>query len=266
MLIDGIDFDALYKEQLRQAKRTEKSPQHWDRRASRMAENCGRSDSRYLRELLAKIDFTGASTLLDVGCGPGTVCLAAAGRLEQVYGLDYSSGMLEVAAQRAAAQGVSNAVWLHRAWEDSWQGLPVCDIAVASRSTLVGDLRQALAKLNRQARLRVYTTHTVSGTFVDEDLLQAIGRSVERLPNYIYAVNILYQMGIHARVDFIHDDLCQKAPTFEEAVQAVSRATGELDTSERQRLAEYCRHRKAKPAAGKKWALVYWDCEPEAAR
>ncbi|WP_380184687.1 class I SAM-dependent methyltransferase [Kalamiella sp. sgz302252] len=265
MLIDGIDFALLYKEQLRQAKRTEKSPQHWDRRASKMAESCGRSASRYLRELLSHMDLTGASTLLDIGCGPGTVCLAVADRLDKVYGLDYSTGMLEVAAQRAAAQGVDNAVWLPRAWEDSWEDLPVCDIAVASRSTLVGDLRQALAKLNRQARLRVYTTHTVSGTFVDPELLRAIDRPVEQLPNYIYAVNILYQMGIHARVDFIEDDRCQKAQTFEDALQAVSRATGELNASEQQRLAEYCQQRKA-PAAGKKWALVYWDCQPETGR
>lgn len=180
MLIDDIDFARLYQEQLRQASRTEKSPQHWDSRAKDMAQSGGRADSGYLRELLAQIDLTGASTLLDVGCGPGTVCLAVADQLEQIYGLDYSAGMLDVAAQRAAARGVDNAVWLH---------------------------------------------------------------------------------------DFIYDDAPTTEMTFEAALQTVSRVIGPLNANERQRLADYCVRRQAEPpTSGKKWALVSWDCQPEAAR
>ncbi|WP_158783306.1 class I SAM-dependent methyltransferase [Pantoea sp. BAV 3049] len=200
MLIDDIDFAALYQQQLRLAKRTEKSPEYWDGRAQEMSAICASPQSPYLQQLLAKIDFTGASTLLDVGCGPGTVCLNAASRLEQVYGIDYSSGMLEAAAQKAKVMGVNNVTLLQRAWEECWDELPVCDIAVASRSTLVGDLRDAMFKLNQQARLRIYTTHTVTGRFGDP---QPGEEEKPELPNYIYAVNVLYQMGIQARVDFI---------------------------------------------------------------
>ncbi|MBV4366050.1 class I SAM-dependent methyltransferase [Erwinia phyllosphaerae] len=257
MLIDRIDFAALYQQQLQQAKRTEKSPQHWDKRAQKMSD--APASSQYLQQLVARIDLSDAATLLDVGCGPGTVCLALADRLEQVHGLDYSKGMLDVAGQRAASLGINNALWHHRAWEESWDDIPVCDIAVASRSTLVGDLRQALEKLNKQARLRVYTTHTVSGTFLDPLLLRAIGRPVDELPNYIYAVNTLYQMGIHARVDFIRD-AAPPEKSIEQTIQAVERASGKLDENERRCLIDY--YRQQEPPTGKEWALVSWECRP----
>ena len=47
------------------------------------------------KSFVSKINFEGAKSLLDVGCGPGTIALEAAPHLEAVYGLDYSSGMLE---------------------------------------------------------------------------------------------------------------------------------------------------------------------------
>lgn len=37
MLIDDIDFADLYLQQLKLAHRTEKTPDHWDQRAEKMA-------------------------------------------------------------------------------------------------------------------------------------------------------------------------------------------------------------------------------------
>ncbi|ATA21444.1 methyltransferase family protein [Gibbsiella quercinecans] len=264
MLIDDIDFATLYQQQMKLAKRTEKTPEHWDRRAEKMAQTCANPQDPYLAQLIARMDFTGAQTLLDMGCGPGSVCLNVADRLQRVYGLDYSSGMLAVARQRAQAQGIANATLLRKAWEDSWDDVPQCDIAVASRSTLVADLRQAMRKLNDKARLRVYTTHTVSPSFVDPAIQRALGRPVVELPNYAYAFNVLYQMGIQPRVDFIRGPNCQaQTDTFEAFISAVAWSTGELNDEEKQRLFDYFTQRKHGPrplvAPTRDWALLWWD-------
>ncbi len=71
-------------------------------------------------------------------------------------------------------------------------------------------MRQAMSKLNNQARLRVYTTHLVSTSFVSPAIQRAAGREVIELPNYIFALNVLYQMGIYAHVDFIRGQNCQQ--------------------------------------------------------
>ncbi len=119
-----------------------KTPDHWDQRAEKMAENCASPTDSYLQQLTSKIDLQGAQTLFDMGCGPGTVSLALADKLTTIYGVDYSQGMLNVAARRAAALKADNVHWIQRAWEEDWSDLPRCDIAVASRSTLVADMRQ----------------------------------------------------------------------------------------------------------------------------
>lgn len=264
MIIDQIDFSALYRAHLARAARTAKTPEHWNKRAEKIAANCAAPRDPYLEQFAAKMDFSGAQTLLDVGCGPGSVCLNVASHFEHVYGIDYSEGMLDVARRRAAAMGVTNATFIHCAWEDDWSGLPECDIAVASRSTLVMDLEQALYKLNQKARLRVYTTHTVAPTFVDPRILSAIGRTSAFLPNYIYAVNILYRMGIYAKVDFIRGPNCQgQIETFERFAQGVAWSLGGLSESEMLSLKDYYNQHRHDDlpfvSPTRDWAFVFWD-------
>lgn len=268
MLIDDIDFAELYRQQLVLAKRTEKTPDHWDKRAEKMAENCASPTDSYLLQLLEKIDLRDAKSLFDMGCGPGTVSLALADQLPTVYGVDYSPGMLSVAARRATASGANHIQWIPRAWEDNWDDLPRCDIAVASRSTLVSDMRQAMYKLNRQARLRVYTTHLVSTAFVSPDIQRAAGREVIELPNYIYALNVLYQMGIHAHVDFIRGQNCQQDnSTWERFEQNVRWSLGEISAEECERLARWYALQDARTLApaSRDWALIWWESVPEEA-
>ncbi len=263
MLIDDIDFAHLYRQQLKIARRTEKTPAHWDARAQKMAVNCARPADGYLLQLLEKIDLTGAETLFDMGCGPGTVALALADRLQAVHGVDYSPMMLEVAKTRAAQMNIVNAHWHCRAWEDTWDDIPRCDVAVASRSTLVSDMREAMTKLNRQARLRVYTTHLVSPTFMSPAIQRALGREVIELPNYIYALNVLYQMGIQARVDFIRGSNCQgDNTTFARFEENVSWTLGTLNDEDRARLQHWYQQQDPQTIAPatRDWALISWDC------
>lgn len=105
MLIDDIDFADLYLQQLRLAHRTEKTPDHWDQRAEKMAENCASPTDSYLQQLTSKIDLQGAQTLFDMGCGPGTVSLALADKLTTIYGVDYSQDAERCRPSRRRAKG-----------------------------------------------------------------------------------------------------------------------------------------------------------------
>ncbi|MFQ6371668.1 class I SAM-dependent methyltransferase [Shewanella sp. YIC-542] len=264
MILDELDFAGLYRQQMQLAGRTTKAPEHWDARAEKMAQVCANPQDPYLLQLQAKIDLEGADSLLDMGCGPGSVCLNLAPSLGRVYGLDYSKGMLDVAARRAQHMGLDNVTLVNKSWEDDWSEIPECDLAVASRSTLVADLRAALIKLNNKTRLRVYTTHTVATSFVDVNVQKAIGRTVVELPNYIFAVNILYQLGINPKVDYIRGPNCQNnTDTFEQFSEAVNWSLGTLDDTEMQRLFDYYQQKRQRGEAivppSRDWALVYWD-------
>lgn len=202
--IRDIDFGELYRQHMAAVGRP-KSAAEWDARAE--GAKLPTADSGYTAEFVRRMDLSGCDSLLDVGCGPGHIALAVAHRLRTVIGLDHSPRMLECFMENAQAQGASGARTTLRSWYEDWDDVPVCDVVVASRSTAVMDMADALRKLNAKARQRVYLTSLVGGQFRDAGQLAASGQPVPPpLPDYLYIVNILHAMGIRARVDFIGAD------------------------------------------------------------
>ena len=64
------------------------------------------------------LGLDGTGTLLDVGCGPGTVALRLAARFGRVVGVDPDPGMLAEAARLAGEAGIANATWILARGED----------------------------------------------------------------------------------------------------------------------------------------------------
>lgn len=261
MTIDDVDFARIYREHMA-AARARRPPEAWDARAERAGR--GKGDEAYVEAFVGRMDFTGCATLLDVGCGWGAVALAAAPRLETVWGLDYSPRMLELLAANAEAAGLGNVRAILRSWEDDWSDVPECDLVVASRSTLVLDMEDALLRLNAKARRRVYLTSRVGGTFVDVAACCAIGREPPpAAPDYIYALNILHRMGIHARVDYIDaSDRGRRQRTPEERLRRLDADLGGLTAREREAFAAWIAREPEGPASGDRpprWAFLSWE-------
>ena len=255
-----LDFARMYQCHLAAARGQPKAPQAWDARAGELSRRM--THSRYAQDFIARMRLDGARTLLDIGCGPGTLALPLAERLDYVVGLDYSQGMLDALAQNAQARGLANVRPLLRAWEDNWSDIPVCDIAVASRSTVVEDMAGALAKLHAKARLRIYLTHLVGGHFIDPAIQQVVGRTRPAMPDYIYVLNILHGMGIHPTLDYITvESQLAAAGDFDDYARRVARTMGGLDDDERERLQAW--YDKASPqeriGAPQRWAFIHWQ-------
>lgn len=261
MTIDDIDFAALYRQHMAQSQRRPKPPSAWDARA----ESLGRKPlgGVYAETFISRMDLTDSRSLLDVGCGPGSIGLLLAGRLEEVIGMDYSPRMLEQFADNALRLGLDNATPLLRAWEDSWHDVPCCDVVVASRSGMVLDLQDALAKLNAHARQRVYMTQLVGGHFLDAELTSLLGRRRASAPDYIYTVNLLHAQGIHPRLSYIEvPSRLAGTRDFDEFAQRVAWSLGELSAVETARLEAWYHTDPRRAAAGgapMRWALIDWD-------
>jgi SAM-dependent methyltransferase len=263
MTINDINFSQIYQDHLSIAGRVAKPASSWDERAESMAKRCSDPEDDYTKTFLSLMDLSGAETLLDVGCGPGTIGLPLANKLSHVYGMDYSAGMINVAQRRAEQMKLSNVTFIQKSWDESWQDIPACDIVVASRSTLVSDMAAALKQLHDKARLRVYTTHTVTPHFMDARILKAIGRESLGLPTYIYAINILYQMGINPELTYIHAKAGQmNTDSFDAFESSVSWSLGPLTAREREGLRQYYQQVKnsAQPLVSsvRSWAFISW--------
>jgi SAM-dependent methyltransferase len=254
-----LDFAGFYRERVRDASRPERSPDYWDSRAATMSERG--FDTPYVREFLARMDFSGCSTLLDVGCGPGTIALSAAPRLAHVYGLDHSPSMLAAFAANARARAVTTATPILRSWDDDWTDVPACDLVVASRSTAVPDLEAAIVKLHAKARRRVYMTYPADGHLVGDDVRRAIGREASALPDYLCVVGVLHQLGLHPTLDYLPgENRLAQAADFEEFRARIDRLLGGLSAEEVPRLAAYfAASRDRQPAATMRWAMFSWE-------
>jgi 2-polyprenyl-3-methyl-5-hydroxy-6-metoxy-1,4-benzoquinol methylase len=84
-------------------------PGFWDGLAERYAAKPVDDPAAFQRKIaITKALITPESTVLDVGCGTGSLALILAPHAREVHGLDLSPGMLKIARSKAANQGVSN--------------------------------------------------------------------------------------------------------------------------------------------------------------
>lgn len=237
--VQDLDWGLLWQQANDKKKQRRKKAADWDRKANSFAQRTAHSvyTDKFLALLAPEPDWT----VLDIGCGPGTLALPVAARTRQVTAIDFSENMLKILESRAAEQGLTNITTHRLSWDDDWQqqGIKPHDVAIASRSLAVPDLKKALTRLNSYATKRVCITDRVKHGPKDPDAFAAVGRELPAGPDYIYTVNLLYQMGILPTVDYIRLEERLEYPSFAEAVSSYSWMFQELNQREEERLKKY---------------------------
>lgn len=268
MKYGDIDWNLMWRNSRSQKSWKKKKSADWDKRAATFAErNVG---SPFVDRFLPLLHLQPGWRVLDVGCGPGTLALPIARRGHPVTAMDYSSAMLDELVRLADAEGLDNIRKIQASWEDDWQALeiPQHEVAIASRSLSVEDLGSALTKLNDWATRAVYIVDRVGAGPFDPDLFRAIGRDFEPGPDYIFTINLLYTMGIHAHVDFITLDENRTYGSRKEALQSYRWMVDDLTSEEEHHLADYVDQRLRCGEDGlwwltrrtpPRWALIWWE-------
>lgn len=103
------------------------------------------------------------------------------------------------------------------------------------------DAKDALKKLISKANKAVYITYNIGRSFLGDEISNILSDKVYPKPDYIYILNILYQMGYLAKVDFIsHSDCKFKASSFDEFIAAVQWSYGKnVSEADKQNLRVY---------------------------
>jgi len=156
-----------------------------------------------LERVLASVDSQ--TTVLDVGAGNGAFAVPLAKAAKQVTAIEPSSGQIGRLIENAEMAGAKNITVLQRRWEEVNSAELGCyDVVVAAYCFQMKDIRAALQKMCDAAERSLFLLY-----FVDHDLvkpLHEITGNSNTAPDYIYLINILYEMEHHASLDILARD------------------------------------------------------------
>ncbi len=194
----------------------------WDCRWSRLG-GMGKNETDRLHWIISKLSTDPVDTILDIGSGPGVLAVPLAKTAKHVTAVDFSRVALAHLKERARKEGLDNIRCISKKWEDIELGKDIKqhDIVVASYALTMLDLTEALSKMNKAAKRAVYIFEAAGQKYWHYLALwpKVYGEEFVLSPDYIYIVNVLYQMGIFANVETSQYELRERFSTLEEAVQ-----------------------------------------------
>jgi len=207
VMIEGGDWEALWKKALLNAswRKRERDPvRFFDKKADWYNRTVlKRTDA--VDQTLSRLAIDHGCSILDIGSGPGTLALPLAKTAGKITAVDPSGKMLARLEENAGNAGITNITAINKRWEDTVIGKDIepHDIVIASHSLAMADIKAALFKMDRAAKKRVYIFDFAGKPRWDYlDLWPRLYKEAYVPgPNYIFIVNILYQMGITANVE-----------------------------------------------------------------
>lgn len=226
----------------------------WDKRARHFRPL---ETAPYARNFIKLLALEPGESVLDMGCGAGSIAIPLAQAGHSVIAADFSPAMLGTLDAGIEYYGLEDLITpLELAWDDDWYLVgPVAkavDVAFASRSVTTTNLKGALAKLDRTARRRCAVTMVAnSSPRYDLHLMNAIGASVTCSNGFVYAFNILIQMGALPQVTYFESPRRDTFNTLEAGLADFSRMLEHGNEDKVDRLRDYiAQHMIENPHAG----------------
>ena len=263
------DWNQLWNEALE--KLPKKNSRSWDNVAPKFKKRKGKND--YSKKLLEKIKLEPEDTVLDIGCGSGNITIPLAQKAKSVTALDISKKMLQLLEENALENGLNNINPLNRRLEDVVlnRDIEPHDVVVASRSLNgVYNIKQVLEEINAIAKKYVYITlWGANNVKFQNEISKIIGRDFHEHPTYIYAYNMLYELGIYANIEVLDYNNSSYYSSVDDAVETFRWKMVNLNQEEEDILREYLAEKMVKlpdcrfkfPNNKPDWTLIWWKKE-----
>jgi SAM-dependent methyltransferase len=265
--ISDINWNDLINIQRKKKPEKKKPGSHyWDKRAASFVDHVGKTF--YPENFIKIMDPQPGWTVLDMGCGGGTLALPLASKVREITAVDFSDRMLGLLSNEIQKRDIVNVKTVKASWDDDWseKGIGNYDVTIASRSLSVDDLKPAIIKLNNAAKKRVYISTVVGDGPYDRRIYDAVRRDLIPAVDYIYMYNLLYQMGIHANISFIHEETRKTFDDIDAAGDYLKWMLHDMTPEEEQKLTEYLSRNMVMKDGRKvfdyhkafKWAVIWW--------
>ena len=243
----------------------------WDKAAPGFYKRTRKDD--YQDALFDKLILDENDSVLDVGCGEGSVTIPIARRVKKVIGLDSSPKMLEYLEKRALDNKIDNIESILKPIEEiKYDEIGDVDVVVCSRSLNgIIPIREVLMELDKIASKYVFITiFGPENKKIEKDFDKELGVKTEDFPDYNYFFNILFNMGIYANIERFDLNNYREYDSIEDAMDNGKFRLDLYSDDEKALLKEYLERILTKDEKTGKyynvkdkadWIMVWWKKE-----
>lgn len=240
----------------------------WNKAAPTFHERAIRDD--YKECFFSKLELSKEDTVLDLGCGEGTLSLELAKKVKHITGLDSSEKMLELFNKNAEKQNITNADTILKPIEEiSYEELGDYDVVIASRSlNTIQPIEIVLNEMDKIANKAVYFTYFGPDNWkIEREFYKYINKEYNEFPSYNYIFNILYDIGIYPNTERLNIKLYREYIDIKEAMKKGKFRLDTFNDVEKEQLEQFLtKIMKKDEKTGKiynemdkaDWILFYW--------
>lgn len=265
---EDIDWVSLWQEKLSQKR---EKPKNWDKEAEKFSQRSKQDE--YQKNLFSKMRISKDDTVLDLGCGEGSITIPIAGKVKKVTAIDSSSKMLEILAKKCKDKNIKNIDIIKENLEDvTLEKVIKHDIVLLSRSLNgIYQIKQTLANINSIAKKYVYITLFGPNNWkFEKKFYKSINKEIYKhhldFPPYNYLFNILINMEIYPNVENLEIKTGRSYDSIEDATNNGRWNLDKLTEKEKKQLFDYLNKNLTKNKAGKlenpddkaDWILIWW--------
>lgn len=264
--LEDIDWAYLWKEAIESKKDAKKD---WNKSAANFQKLNKKDDYHDL--LFSKLILDCEDSVLDLGCGEGSITIPLSKKVKEVTGIDSSEKMLELLNKRCEEQNIKNVKTILKPLENiSLEEIGKYDIVLASRSLNgIIPIKETLEEINKIAKKYVFLTFFGPENWKFEEKFQKyINKNNKKFPGYNYIFNILYNMGIYANIERLQIKSYRDYANIEDAMNNGKYRLDLLTDKEKEKLKEFLKENLHKdPETGRlyneedkaDWVIVWWE-------
>ena len=232
-----LDWECIWQKSLKKGFKKEKD---WDKIATEYGKWLENDD--YPDVLLNEMRISSNDTVLDIGCGEGTITRKIAKKAKSVTGIDKSELMLKELNRKIANEGLSNVKTIQKDINDlTYESIGDYDIVLASRCLNgIYNIKDTLITLNEIANKYVYITVFGSSTHkYKKEKAEIAGKPFKAGTDHMVLVMLLRSLGIEANVLQLECENLKEYHSIDEAIDRSIWRLGDLEEENRIALENY---------------------------
>ncbi|WP_297826712.1 class I SAM-dependent methyltransferase [uncultured Methanobrevibacter sp.] len=260
---NDVDWEEFWAQRLKG-----KIGKDWDKAAPGFYKRTKKDD--YNSALFDMLILDKNDTVLDVGCGEGSITVPLSKKVKKVIGIDSSAKMLEYLEKRAVENDADNIETILKPIEEiTYEEIGDVDVVVCSRSlNNIIPIKEVLGELDKIANKYVFITiFGPENKKIEKDFDKELGIKTEDFPDYNYFFNILFNMGIYANIQRFDLNNYREYDSIEEAMDNGKFRLDLYNDEEKELLKEYLERILTKDEKTGKlynvkdkadWIMVWW--------